>query len=311
MKFTKLDTDLSHVSKLPDSPTLEGGYTPEMLKSTFDRGANDIKNYVNDVLIPSLENEGADKIGVAFIQDLEGESVQEMLENMMVKIREATTGTIPDGSILPEKFTAPIALFMTEGSPRAQFFTEPGTHTFIPTRTGYHKISVQGAGGGGSWAYIGYGGGSGAFTKLWTRLEKGHEYTLVIGEGGKGLVVADDQKQVLSYASEGGYSAFYDAETEMAYAEGGKIDYHNDGPATSRGGQLCINGEFPFEVYYNSSVQRLEGAPSQFGVRTVKADTPAQIGAGGYGAYRYSNSNQFAFGGTDGGNGAILIEWME
>ena len=52
------------------------------------------------------------------------------------------------------------------------------------------------------------------------------------------------------------------------------------------------------------------GAPSQMGGETVGTAT-AELGAGGVGASYDLNNGIYSYSGSDGGSGAVLIEWME
>ncbi|GKX27847.1 hypothetical protein SH1V18_03270 [Vallitalea longa] len=64
MALTKMTDDLNIIKKLDNEPNDVGGLTPEVLKSTFDKGPNKIKNYINDTLIPETEDK---------FEELEGE----------------------------------------------------------------------------------------------------------------------------------------------------------------------------------------------------------------------------------------------
>ncbi len=316
MALKRLDKDISHVSKLPDIPTLENGYTPESLKERFDMAGEDIKEYINEILINELEGEmGASSIGIRADESLSGATVQEGLCDLAGKIREVVGGQIPDGTISPDKFVPSIASFIKEGSHKMRLFAEPGEHVFTPTRTGDYKITVQGAGGGGSVFgvyYHSYGGGSGAVTTGCIRLTAGHDYTVKIGKGGNG-VKSDLSGNLLSNAECGEACGFYDGETELLFAEGGKIGTHYDGEATSRGGIICKTGECPrMKFKSNNSTPTFEnGAGSEFASETSNKDMNAGYGAGGFGAEYTLTSYTYVRSGGQGGNGCVLIEWVE
>ncbi len=316
MKFTNFEKDISHVSKLPDVPTLENGYTPDALKKTFDRAGEEIQEFINESLIPELEKDvGAESITVNTLESVSGKNVQEVLENIAEQVQDIANGAIPDGTVTAEKFVEPVAKFITEGSLRSLLLTDAGSHTFVPTRTGNYKISVQGAGGGGDaygiWGSP-YGGGSGAFCIGWVNLTSGQEYRVVVGAGGKGLTI-DENGACISYAEEGGDSGFYDGENEILFAEGGKTRNQKNGPAVSRGGLICKNGAFPrhSENDSNDSSEFAFGGSSFFGEGAISSSDIAGIGAGGFGANYYAAGGYYSRKGTDGGNGAVLIEWVE
>lgn len=312
MEFTKLEKNLSHVSHLPDTPTLENGYTPKALKETFDRAGEDIKEYINSVLIAELETDGANKIGSGEIETVKGVSVQDKLENLALQIKDISNASIPEGTLVPEKFVPSVASFITEGSPKCAYYSAAGDYTFVPTRSGTYKITVQGAGAGGGVTgnYKGScGGGSGAAAIGWIRLEKGNEYTARIGSGGKSIALSEGNDYI-SGPEDGEASGFYFGDEELLYAEGGKKQMATP-VAVARGGVINLTGEYPAMTGYMSSIQFYSfGARSHLASQTVSRDVAAGAGAGGLGA-SYSVGTGYQSSGTAGGDGAILIEWME
>ena len=315
MALKRFDKDISHVSKLPDIPTLENGYTPEVLKKQFDMAGEDIKEFINESLIKELEGRtGASHIGITSDDSFDGTTVQEGLCDLGARIRDVVEGQIPDGTISPDKFIPSVASFIKEGSLKMRLFATPGEQVFTPSRTGDYKITVQGAGGGGSVFgvyYYSYGGGSGAVTTGLVRLIAGHTYTVKVGKGGNG-VIKDVVGSLISNAECGESSGFYDGETELLFAEGGKINIHHDGEATSRGGIICKTGECPrMKFKENNTTPCFEnGAGSEFASET-NVNTDAGYGAGGYGAEYTLTSHTYLRGGGQGGCGCVLIEWVE
>lgn len=312
----RLEKDISHVSKLPDIPTLENGYTPRALKERFDMAGEDIKDYINESLINELESPlGAASVGIEADDLVGGKNVQEGLCSLGRKIQDAIGGQIPDGTVTPDKFVPSIASFIKEGSIKMRLFADPGLHAFIPTRTGDYKITVQGAGGGGSVVgvyYNSYGGGSGAVSVGVFRLEAGHEYTVSVGEGGNGITV-DENGYLLSRAESGGSCGFYDGDTELLFAEGGKIGDHSRGEAISRGGIIRKMGGYPMLRFkpHTSTPSFEAGAGSDFANPTALKETTAGLGAGGYGAEFEFSGEKYSRAGGKGGNGCVLIEWVE
>lgn len=57
-ELTKLTKDLNIVQKLDDEPNDVGGLTAAQLKAKFDEGANAIKDYINNILIPDILKAG-------------------------------------------------------------------------------------------------------------------------------------------------------------------------------------------------------------------------------------------------------------
>ena len=315
MSFTKFEKDISYVSGLPDIPTLENGYTPKALKSTFDRAGEEIKSFVNESLIPELEDEGSVKIGCKKIDNVNGSTVQLILESLALKIQEIANGAIPDGSVTPDKFIDSIRDFITSGSLRRRAFLKAGEYTFTPTRSGVYKVEVQGGGGGGSLVSdypckLSFGGGGGAWGSSYLTLEKGVEYKIVVGHGGKGLVAVD--YKFLSDAECGGSSSFSRGEEVLLSAEGGKIQEQSEGVAKYENAQIGSYGGYPLfsTLSDNEGYEFKYGGASHFGQGALDKNRGANIGAGGYGARYITVENMYESGG-DGADGAVIIEWVE
>ncbi len=315
MSFTKFEKDISYVSNLPDIPTLENGYTPKVLKQTFDRAGEDLKGFVNESLIRELEEEGSVKIGCKKIENINGNTLQSVLESFAVKIHEIANGAVPDGSVTPDKFVDSIRDFITSGSLRRRTFLEAGEYTFTPTRSGMYKVEVQGAGGGGSLVpsypfRYSYGGGGGAWGSSYLTLEKGSEYKIVVGRGGKGLVAVDGK--FMSDAECGGNSFFSCGDDVLISADGGKIQKHITGPATTQNAEVQMLGGYPLfsNLSDDNECDYRYGGASRFGQGALDENHGANIGAGGYGA-RYIASYSTYESGGDGADGAVIIEWVE
>ena len=65
MSISQLDNDLGFISALDDEPNDEGGLTAAQLKAKFDEAGNTIKDYINDTLIPGIEDEVDTKVAAA------------------------------------------------------------------------------------------------------------------------------------------------------------------------------------------------------------------------------------------------------
>ena len=57
MALSKFDADVENVSALDDLPNDNDGLSPEALKAVFDKAGVDIKDYLNNTLIPELETD--------------------------------------------------------------------------------------------------------------------------------------------------------------------------------------------------------------------------------------------------------------
>ena len=57
MALPKFEKDILIISKLADEPNDVGGLSAEELKSKFDEGASLIKDYINEELLPKVEED--------------------------------------------------------------------------------------------------------------------------------------------------------------------------------------------------------------------------------------------------------------
>lgn len=104
MSFTRMTESVENISGLPNRPNAEG-YNAETLKAKFDEAGADIKNYLNNVLLPALEAAtAAASLGIAPIDGMTAENLQAALEELHTAIGSATTGTIPDESLTTAKY---------------------------------------------------------------------------------------------------------------------------------------------------------------------------------------------------------------
>ena len=319
MKITPFDRDVENISKLDDRPNIENGYTSKELKSVFDRAGRDIKEYINRVLIEELASStsassGADKIGSGDIPLLPSGSVQEKLEALSERITDLANGTIPDGSITPDKFSDDIKSFLEGGSIRFFSKMNKGEGTFEVLRGGTYKVTLQGAGSGGGLLYSGMpkkqAGSSGAYLVAWLDLEIGDILTFTVGGGGKGLITDNNAK--VSDATDGEDSVLFKNGEEIARADGGRLGSEEKARAT--GGDVRIDGThgsvggfFEKNTDY-FSVEFSIGADSPLGRGAAFRGDFAGNGAGGF-AGDWVDYGYFRDGG-DGGDGCILIEYI-
>ncbi len=314
MKFTALTSDVMNVSKLPDRPNIESGYTPDGVKETFDKAGQDIKTYINTTLIEELQSKeerasGADRIGSAPIATLTGETVQEKLESLSERLNGLANGNIPDGSITPDKFSPEISAFLTSASVRNKLFLNSGS--FSIERGGVYKITAVGGGAGGGKSLTNYycpcGGGGGASAIVWLTLAEGDTLELEVGEGGRGLYNKNGESV---NASPGGDTVVKKNGEEIMRACGGTIG--NGARARAIGGDINISGGFPTAkgIVKLDSTTYLTldiGGSSLIGEGGAFAGDEVGIGGGGYAGVR-SGSNYSD--GQDGGKGAVIIEFI-
>ena len=55
MAIPKLETDVQIISKIPNYPGSEGGLTPDAFKAKFDEAPQIIKDFINEILIPKMD----------------------------------------------------------------------------------------------------------------------------------------------------------------------------------------------------------------------------------------------------------------
>ena len=60
MALTKISKDMAIIAALDDEPNDVGGMTSAELKAKFDEGGASLKTYINDTLIPELEDLGVE-----------------------------------------------------------------------------------------------------------------------------------------------------------------------------------------------------------------------------------------------------------
>lgn len=318
MNFSEFSQDVKNISALPDRPSLENGYTSDMLKALFDKAGEDIKDFINNTLLKELVSSadtfsGADRIGSGVIDIIEGKTVQEKLQSIAEHIKELANGTLPDGSVTPDKFSPEISDFLTSASIRRAIFTEVGENTFEVQRDGVYKVTMVGGGAGGgqdpNHGFHSCGGGSGAGVILWCELKKGDVCTFNIGKGGSGLVATGDEVAV---ATAGEDSEFYINSNLRARASGGTIGLTER--AKAEGGDLNFQGGFPkIGDYFKSSsspaVMFSIGGDSILGNGAALRSDIAGFGGGGFSSDRLSSATYYN--GTDGGNGAAIIEYIK
>ena len=59
MALSKFTKDMGIIAKLEDEPNDVGGLTAAQLKAKFDEAGEAVKDYLNDTLLPELENPAA------------------------------------------------------------------------------------------------------------------------------------------------------------------------------------------------------------------------------------------------------------
>ena len=103
MSIEKMSQDLAVIQKLSDLPNSADGLTAEQLKAKFDESGLEIQKWINDVLLPGLK---AENLGFAGNSEVEAENVQAAIELVHRQIRDASAGSIANGTVSKEKLAA-------------------------------------------------------------------------------------------------------------------------------------------------------------------------------------------------------------
>nr|DAY42931.1 MAG TPA: hypothetical protein [Caudoviricetes sp.] len=105
MAINKLNSNLNIISNLPDKPTQE----VSTLKAKFDEAGNTIKDYINTILIPSIENGEIPLINNLTSGGTKSALTAEMGKELNTKKQNAirygtTVPTLSDGEIFIQIF---------------------------------------------------------------------------------------------------------------------------------------------------------------------------------------------------------------
>lgn len=110
MALTTFDVDVENVAKLSTHPNSDDGYSPDSLKSVFDKGSVDIKDYINNVLIPELVEQiaaaargiAADNISASILTNY---SITENKLSQEEGLEAVSTDTVRKYAITKEKLS--------------------------------------------------------------------------------------------------------------------------------------------------------------------------------------------------------------
>ncbi|MEA4833340.1 MAG: hypothetical protein VB118_12095 [Oscillospiraceae bacterium] len=364
--FTRFAGKTDNISALPDRPKLEDGYTPVVIKALFDKAPSDIKAYINEVLLPSLESvvsgkSGAERIGSAQISGLASTDVYGVLcelkalcSSLDTKIDETVTsmvaGAIPDGSLSESKLTQALADKINAAiivSGAYTIFKTAGSASFTVPKTGYYKVCLQGAGGGGTLNtsyFVNYatyecvGGPSGSYCEAILQLCKGDIITLSVGEGGAGagnsLFTLDGTTTVSNYNtlycsttlhnSPGGATVFGSGENIISAPGGTRLSSASVPVATGiyspsltlvKAGRICADffnsGDIVNGNSYAGGIRYYMGAESFSGsgadIIGASAVSPGFGGGGLGGRWYFDGSTTLTFRRQSGKGGDGLI----
>lgn len=122
MSIPKMMQDLAVISKLSDLPNSNDGLTAAELKARFDEAPLALQKYINDTMIPALT---AARIPYAGSSAIQATNIQDAIASVHAQIRDASEGTIANGSVTKEKLSADL-LSRTFGGVPWVSMVEPG-----------------------------------------------------------------------------------------------------------------------------------------------------------------------------------------
>lgn len=100
MSIPRITDTLGTVSQLDDRPNDTGGLTAAELKAKFDKDAESLKAYLNEVFLPYLESTAAaGQLGIKTIPGFSAADVQTALEEIVAAMQDVTQGGVAPGSI--------------------------------------------------------------------------------------------------------------------------------------------------------------------------------------------------------------------
>lgn len=118
MSFPRITDGLGTVSTLDDRPNDTSGLTASELKAKFDKDAETLKAYINDIFIPYLESAAAAaQLGISTITGLSAETVQAALEQIMDTMQNISQGAVPNSSITLAKLAADVLAILNGKQP--------------------------------------------------------------------------------------------------------------------------------------------------------------------------------------------------
>ena len=103
MAIPTMDLDLGIIQKLSDLPNAYDGLSAEELKAKFDEAGLEIKDWLNNTLIPALKAAG---IPFDKTNEIDAANIQDAIVDVQAQIKDAATGTIVNGSVTKEKLAA-------------------------------------------------------------------------------------------------------------------------------------------------------------------------------------------------------------
>lgn len=343
MSLPRFNADVENISALADRPNDSNGLTAAELKARFDKAVVDMKTWLNNTFIPSLEaNTAAGSIGIDGITGIDASNIQAAiaeLKSQLEDVREAATGGSSSPSVYVNGGTFRYREAVVSGVANWEIALLSGTNaklTFART-TGNIDVFMIGGGASGGLGVVqgrnyiaGDGGGGGGVVELFNlNVDPNKEYTFTVGRGGNPTTMFGETTAGVrgTFGGDGASISFASNPPVVVDAQSGQDGVYPFGENTSLlypgrkfgaagggGGAHGVYSEYnsvthqtvTYEEYANSAAGGETGAGA--GSNSASEDGGKALdntGAGGGGCYASPNSNAIAE--NTGGSGIIII----
>lgn len=125
MSIPKLEHDLNIIQKLSDLPNSTEGLSANQLKAKFDEAALYIQKWLNEQFIPSIV---AENIPFTSSLEIEADNLADAIVNVQGQVKDASTGSIVNGSVTTEKLSAALLARTYGGRPWVSIDTPGSVH---------------------------------------------------------------------------------------------------------------------------------------------------------------------------------------
>lgn len=199
MSIPRMTASTDNIQALADRPNDQNGLSAAELKAAFDKAGDDIKSYINNILIPYLEGENAaNGIGINVISGLSAENVQDALTELAEQIADLRE-EIHSPEVAP-MFSVLGGQYQYQESPSAggvnwELALLSGTNatirfTKIPTNIDVFLVGGGSNGGLGhidsGYEYGGDGGlGGGVVMQSNVHIDSNTDYSFTVGRSGQ------------------------------------------------------------------------------------------------------------------------------
>lgn len=131
MALTELTGSMNNIQSLPDLPSEDDGITSTAIKVLFDKASNDIKTYINSVLLAELQQSTIGSSGACNIGAEELLSCTNVMDILKAIVAGGTGSIPPDGTISIAKLVT--GLFSTDGTMASNSDTKMSSEKAIKT----------------------------------------------------------------------------------------------------------------------------------------------------------------------------------